>query len=1764
MHKMPLLPGKSQFTEEQEALLSMFLEKEGVATAEDVEQKPIIISRPDERYKPFPLTDIQLAYAIGRENAVLGMSDVSSHVYFELETRNLDVPRYQEAWRRLIERHDMMRCIILPNGQQQVLETVPPYDIRYFDLRDISEEDRQARIQDIRDELGQAVKAADAWPMFDVYVSRLDDATYRIHLSLEGLFGDVLSFRTMLHDIRVFYENPEARPAPLELTFRDYVLSLENRRQLSSYKKARAYWLERIPTLSPAPAMPVFAEQEIRRHRPKVQRFTTDIDRKRWTHLKEMGTQRGLSATSLLLAVFSEVLRRWNSEADFCLNLTLFNRLPLHPQIERIIGDFTDTLLLESKAYPDKTFEERAMLLRDRLWADLDNRQFGGMDVLRELNRYRSEREQQYMPVVFTSTFLMGDYNQVLTSMTLDGNPVEIVFSASQTPQLLIDHQVFEEDGRLRIFWDVRSEYFHPGFLDALFTAYTSLLTRLADDDSLWRQKEVVSLLPEQAAVRRCYNETSAPVPQGLLHTPFLQKARECPEAPAVVAQNGQLTYGELARRAAAVAQCLKGRVRPDELVAVVMTKGWEQIAAVLGILCAGGAYLPVDPGQPAERLSLILADGNVRTVLTQSSVAVSTVWPEGLAILTVDTLDEADPQCLYGASEADPHNLAYVIYTSGSTGAPKGVMIEHRAALNTIIDINNRFNIGPSDRTLALASLGFDLSVWDIFGTLAAGGIIVLPEASCEKEPAHWMDIVESQGITIWNTVPAMMQMLVEYRSSVHGVRDKGPIRLVLLSGDWLPVSLPEQIRNHFNAEVISLGGATEASIWSILYPVVESDPQWKNIPYGRPMNNQQFHVLNKFLQPCPDWVPGDLYIGGMGLARGYWNDTEKTERSFIRHPLTGERLYRTGDLGYFHPDGYLVLLGREDNQCKINGFRVELGEIEHALRDLEGIRESVVLSVREGARDHLVAYIEPDKGASRSLSALSRASSTERSDSWEYIVAFDNQLEKISADEVKDAAFYALSDALYEAGMQAMFSELGFFTSPGDISSIDDIIRHARISPRYAKWLARALNILCDQGFLTQEGDRFRSVKALEYTSVEKVRNAFEGSGVNDFMFQTALNLADLLREHTHSAELYASPEAKGLYPTMFKSSNRLIGNALKRLENEHRQGKMTVLEVGAGHGGTTQGLLPVLDGTKTHYLFTDISHYFLQNAQENFAAYDFVSYQLYNLDIPPETQGLEPHSFDAIVASSVLHDTRSIARTLHALLSLLKPGGFCFFVEQTVFLKCFDLGMGIQQGFDVFEDTDLRPHHPLLSASQWETCLRAAGYQNVHVFPKLDKNFVNLDIDVICAQAPDTLTVFDSSKIQESLAQRLPAYMLPARYIFLDSMPRNRSGKVDRKALPRPGSIQQDRRPYVAPRNDTEKILAGIWSEILSLDTPGIKDNFFELGGDSLLATVLIGKIHDAFQVELSVLDIYTTATLEEMARHINAPASASDNHILTTIQPEGKEVPWFCIPGAEGSLLTFTEMAQYLKPEVPLYGFRPVGLDGRASPLTRIEDMASHYINILRRRQPSGPYTLVGFCMGGFVAYEMAVQLAHEGVHVDRLVLVDSHLLPREVHADPVRSLCIYTGLFGVPMSLVKGVTADPHLGLLASITRDQAPPRQPVISLKELQDMHAEQRLGTMYTRIRQAGFLESMSEDMFRNGYAVLKANMDAMHAYTPPRWQGTIHFFRATDNPEGGQSALAYWKNSTSLHVTDVPGNHLTIMKGDAVRLIVNSIRTA
>lgn len=911
-------------------------------------QLPRIAPNPSENFLPFPLTDIQQAYWVGRSGA-FELGNVSTHLYIELEAHNPDVRRLEKAWRKVIDRHGMLRAVFR-DGRQQILESVEPYRI---EVHDFTPQESQEERDRLRQRMSQQVFPSDRWPLFEICVTTVEGENHRIHLSFDALIMDAWSRRIVFREWQQFYEDTDSVLPPLELSFRDFVLTEQRLSSSKLYQDSWNYWKQRAALLPPAPQLPL-APEDKKGEAPQFLRKTFRLDSAAWTRLKKQAATLRVTPSTLLLSAYGWVLRNWSKNPQFTINLTFFNRLPLHPQINEIVGDFTSLVLVGVEIEAGSTFKRLSEKIQEQLWGDLDHRYVSGIQVMREIRKGSRELPRAMMPVVFTSFF--AQEQQGLHPLRWLGTELQ---SSSQTPQVWLDLQVDEINGRLVCHWNQLEKLFPPGMMEDMFDAFCGFVNDLAKEDHDW-EAPLKSLIPaSQIAQREQVNATTAHRSPELLHTLFVKQARRTPNASAVISAGKSLTYSELYRLSNTIALELKAKgAQPNTLIGIVMEKGWEEVVATLAILLSGAAYVPISPELPAERLQWLLQTTGVKVALTQTRVDSSVPWPRDVARICVDQVTPGDGPLL-DIGEQGPNDLAYVIFTSGSTGQPKGVMIEHAGAVNTILDMNHRFAVTPEDKVLAVSSLYFDLSVYDIFGMLAAGGTVVIPEAASAQNPARWSEWIRKERITIWNTVPALMGVLVDYTE--HYPEWKlDSLRLVLLSGDWIPTQLPQSIRGITrNSRVVSLGGATEASIWSILYPIEKSETFSDSVPYGRPMENQTFHVLHENFQPCPVWVPGSLYIGGAGLARGYWADEQKTRESFVRHPDTGERLYRTGDMGRYLPDGNIQFLGREDTQIKIQGYRVELNEIVTILSKHPNVSSAFVKAFgdRMGPK-RLVAY--------------------------------------------------------------------------------------------------------------------------------------------------------------------------------------------------------------------------------------------------------------------------------------------------------------------------------------------------------------------------------------------------------------------------------------------------------------------------------------------------------------------------------------------------------------------------------------------------------------------------------------------------------------------------------------------------------------------------------------------------------------------------------------------------------------------------------------
>ncbi|MGB5684210.1 MAG: amino acid adenylation domain-containing protein, partial [Candidatus Electrothrix sp.] len=787
---------------------------------------------------------------------------------------------------------------------------------------------------------------------FDLIRTSNEQFTFVMHF--HHVLLDGWSVSRIFEEVRSSYLTMKQAGTPQLSTlppFREYIAWL----QKQDTKSTNCYWQERLAGFTEPTLLPI---QQLNKLQPEYCKIRYSLGAESAVQLQQFCQQERVTLNTVLQTVLGLVLARYSSKTDICFGVMISGRNASLAGIEDMVGMLINALPFRLQIDNDQSVGEVLQHVQELHQADNKN----GFSSLVDIQE-QSELAQDEM--LFETLLAVENYPRSDSEATADESyHIEQMWSQNATsfpltimvdPGETVDFYLLHDSNRIR-----------PESIDRFWGHLSTLLAALisAPEQSVGQLEMLTQ--PELTQIQQWSAPETGSVSDCTLLDLFERQTAAMPDNIALIHKDKQLTYQQLDVQANRLAHCLlamKLESGGQSLIAVALERSPLMVISVLAALKAGAAYVPVDPDYPAERIQRIMAGSGAGLLITHQRVADSLDFSEDIQTLIVEQLDLMDFSAEKPVVATQPDDLAYIIFTSGSTGLPKGVAINHRGAVNTILDINERFNVGRDDRVLALSSLSFDLSVYDIFGLLAAGSAVIILEHEKAKEPAHWAELTSLHHVTIWNSVPALMQV---YTGQIEGNAAGRPesLRLVMMSGDWIPLNLPEHIRTvNPQAQIISLGGATEASIWSIWHPIDRVvDPSWKSIPYGKALRNQSFHVLDERLSPCPLLVPGHLYIGGIGLARCYWGDEEKTIASFITHPHTGERLYRTGDLGCWLPNGNIEFLGRDDFQVKIRGFRIELGEIEACLRQHPAVRSVVAKVWGSDGHQYLSAYVTAD----------------------------------------------------------------------------------------------------------------------------------------------------------------------------------------------------------------------------------------------------------------------------------------------------------------------------------------------------------------------------------------------------------------------------------------------------------------------------------------------------------------------------------------------------------------------------------------------------------------------------------------------------------------------------------------------------------------------------------------------------------------------------------------------------------------------------------
>ncbi|MER7165768.1 amino acid adenylation domain-containing protein [Micromonospora sp. NPDC000207] len=886
---------------------------------------------------PRPLNDLQQAYFVARATTGTGpWSGCQVSHGFGVDT--VDLPRLERAWLDLVAAHEPLRTAVTHDGTLVVHETVP--DRWYVPVT------TGVPAEPVTTEMAGRAYPLGRLPQGELRVTVDPAGATTVHVAVDLLVADGRSIHLMMRDLLRRYADPDATPrvgAPPPPVGAPTALSVT---------AARRYWRDRLADLPPGPAV---ATTEGPRDR-----LTARITG--WDRCRSRARELGLSLDAVILAVLTEALGT-HVEGDFAVPLVRWT-----PQTEPLRPAELTALSWIPRAAPGTSVRDAARRYDELLATDAEADAVNGLSELRRLVLRRGGG----YPVVCTGLLDFAD-------APLPAG-VRAAAWATCTPDVGLDCIAIDEGDELGVYWDATRGAFPGPALAAVFEAYRSGLVRLTGEEDAWTTPPTVvdaaegsdALPQELRRIVHDWNDTAVDFPHdGPVHLLFEEQVRLRPDAVAVRWRGGTASYREVNAAANRIAAGLRERgVAAGSVVAIRVPRGPTMVAAVFGVLKAGGAYLPVEPATPAPRVAVMLADAGAVAMVTvadagPASDPVPTVYADRLGDAVL-----ADPEPL-----VDADATAYVIFTSGSTGRPKGVEVAHRSVHNLLHWARRTFRFGPTDVGLCVTSLGFDLSVFDLLGLLSVGASVYVADADQQRDPALLLDVLLDEPITFWNSAPTTLAHLVPLTAAHRGRPGTDDLRLVFLSGDYTPLGLPDELRACFRrAEVVSLGGATEATVWSNWFRVEALDPQWHSIPYGRPIDNARYYVLDADRRPCPVGAAGDLYIAGEVLAVGYRNQPALTEDRFVPCPFgpPGDRMYRTGDRASFLPDGNICFLGRADHQVKIRGFRVEPGEIEHRLRTHPQVKDVVVLPREEGGERKLVAYVLPSPGSTPAVRDL------------------------------------------------------------------------------------------------------------------------------------------------------------------------------------------------------------------------------------------------------------------------------------------------------------------------------------------------------------------------------------------------------------------------------------------------------------------------------------------------------------------------------------------------------------------------------------------------------------------------------------------------------------------------------------------------------------------------------------------------------------------------------------------------------------------------
>ena len=1424
----------------------------------------------------------------------------------------------------IVTRHQTLRTrFITHQGEaHQVIDDISCFDLLHKDISSLKGKDKASELTSCIQKEGITPFNLEQDCLVRATLIRVDEKEHVLLFTMHHIISDGWSLGVLFKELTASYaafsrdQQPDLNHLPIQYT--DFAVWQRNKLTGAVLSTQIEYWKQQLSDLTTL-------ELPLDHPRPAIQNFKgamiqQDLSRQLSKQLESFSQQQGVSLFMTLLSAFSVLLARYSGQNDIVVGSPIANRNG--SELEDLIGFFVNSLVMRTNVSGNPEFKDLVQQVNSMALGAFDHQDLPFEKLVDEIQPERILSQNPLFQVMFALQ------NTPMEPLELKGLNIQAIPQEIKTTRFDLEVHVWEHTECLSISFIYNTDLFDAPTIERMFSHYECLMQGLmsAPESRIMD----ISMLKDQEyrQVTHEWNCTATDYPEHkTIHELYEAQAEATPDAVAVTYRSRSLSYQQLNQSANQLAAYLRAKgVSPGTMVGVFIERDIELIIGLLGILKAGGTYVPLDLDYPRARLSFMLEDADVPVLITHSSL--KSRLPDfagniiqldnGWSSIKGESKDNL-PQLVSSDS------LAYVIYTSGSTGEPKGVSVPHKAVIR-LVSQTDFYQIAEDDHIAQVSNVSFDAATFEIWGALLNGGQLIGADKDTLLNPHALSLFLETEKITAIFITTALLNVMARETPAAFN-----KVRCVLFGGEAVDPHAVRLILKDPPQRLLHVYGPTETTTFATWYHIRSLEDTATNVPIGKPISNTTTYLLDPYGQPVPVGVPGELYIGGDGVAQGYLNRQQLTAERFVADKFStkpGQYLYRTGDRVRFLRDGQIEFLGRIDHQVKIRGFRIELGEIETALVKLPAVSDAVVIVREDEPGDkRLVAYPVPSQ---EWVEEVSSSQSGEHIDQWQMLyeetygsVANDLDLtlnltgwnssytgEPIQLEEMTE--WVAATVERITAFKPKRVLEIGCGTGlllyrlaanceryiGTDFSAVAQRQVRDMLAGREAYGHVELWQRMADDFSNVNAGD-FDTViinsvvqyfPSMDYL-VDVVEGAVRTIGDGGRIMIGDIRSLPLLKAYHTSIQLYLSPDEVG--------SSELLRNIQQHVEEENelviepaffhalkqkipRLNQVEILlKQGKYHNELTGYRYDVILHVKAPESVIPESGQWLEWGTSGLSE---ARLEEKLTQIGPLWLGINAipnarNAQDVMMLEQLEGDSRllTVGELKDAVQSSLSapvdPDNLWRIAEKTGYqLELSYSGAGTDGRMDALFRRDRR-----------EDCSGNVFWVQQQTVP--ERPWSAYGTNPLKGKLGNQLVPL----IRQDIEQYLPEYMVPSVYVLLDSLPLTPNGKVDRKALPVPGDVRASLgAEYTAPRTEMEQKLAQIWAQVLKLEQVGVNDNFFDLGGHSLMATQVVSRVREQLNVELPLSEMFGYPTVAELASAIELLLGEDRSNVANVIK------------------------------------------------------------------------------------------------------------------------------------------------------------------------------------------------------------------------------------------------------------------------------------